>query len=83
LVDEPPDGGAWQHEVKFDGYRTREHPWVLIFSLILSLALLGPAATFTAHLLHRHRWIADVVLAVILHLSLEMTYRESTRSFLI
>jgi DNA ligase D-like protein (predicted ligase) len=23
LVDEPPEGGEWQHEIKYDGYRTQ------------------------------------------------------------
>jgi YjbE family integral membrane protein len=53
----------------------REHPTVLIFGLILSIALMGIAASFIARLLHRHRWIAYVGLAVILYVSLEMIYR--------
>ncbi len=53
----------------------REHPYVLIFGLVLSIALMGLAATFIARLLQRHRWIAYVGLAVILYVSLEMIYR--------
>jgi YjbE family integral membrane protein len=53
----------------------REHPGVLIFGLILSIALMGLAATFIARLLQRHRWIAYVGLAVILYVSVEMIYR--------
>jgi Integral membrane protein TerC family len=41
----------------------REHPGVLVFDLILSIALMGLAATFIARLLQRHRWIAYVELA--------------------
>jgi YjbE family integral membrane protein len=53
----------------------REHPVVLIFGLILSIALMGIAASFIARLLQRHRWIAYVGLAIILYVALEMIYR--------
>lgn len=53
----------------------REHPEVLIFGLILSIALMGFAASFIAKLLHKHRWIAYVGLAIILYVALEMIYR--------
>lgn len=53
----------------------REHPWVLIFGLGLSIALMGIAANYIASLLQRHRWIAYVGLAVILYVSLEMIWR--------
>jgi YjbE family integral membrane protein len=53
----------------------REHPWVLVFGLVLSIALMGAAAGFIARLLQRHRWIAYVGLAVILYVSIEMIYR--------
>jgi YjbE family integral membrane protein len=53
----------------------REHPGVLIFGLVLSIALMGIAASFIARLLHKHRWIAYVGLAVILYVSVEMIYR--------
>jgi YjbE family integral membrane protein len=53
----------------------REHPTVLIIGLILSIALMGIAATFIAKLLQKHRWIAYVGLAIILYVALEMIYR--------
>ena len=53
----------------------REHPWVLVFGLALSIALMGLAASFIANLLQKHRWIAYVGLAVILYVALEMIYR--------
>ena len=53
----------------------REQPAVLIFGLILSIALMGIAASFIARLLHRHRWIAYVGLAVIIYVAVEMIYR--------
>jgi YjbE family integral membrane protein len=53
----------------------REHPWVLVFGLALSIALMGLAAAYIAGLLQRHWWIAYVGLAVILYVALEMIYR--------
>jgi YjbE family integral membrane protein len=53
----------------------REHPWVLVFGLALSIALMGLAASYIARLLQHHRWIAYVGLAVILYVALEMVYR--------
>jgi YjbE family integral membrane protein len=53
----------------------REHPGILIFGLILSVALMGIAASFIAKLLQRHRWIAYVGLAIILYVAGEMIYR--------
>ena len=52
----------------------REHPTVLIIGLVLSIALMGLAATFVARLLSKHRWIAWVGLALILYVSLKMVY---------
>ena len=53
----------------------REHPWVLVFGLALSIALMGIAASFIASLLQKYRWIAYVGLAVILYVALEMIFR--------
>jgi YjbE family integral membrane protein len=53
----------------------REHPWVLVFGLILSVAMMGAAASFIARLLQNHRWIAYAGLIVILYVAVDMTYR--------
>jgi YjbE family integral membrane protein len=53
----------------------REHPMILIFGLGLSIAMMGVAASFIARLLHNHRWIAYVGLAVILYIAVEMIFR--------
>jgi YjbE family integral membrane protein len=53
----------------------REHPFILVFGLVLSIALMGIAANFIARLLQNHRWIAYVGLAVILYVAIEMIYR--------
>jgi YjbE family integral membrane protein len=53
----------------------REHPGVLVVGLVLSIALMGLAASFIAKLLQKHRWIAYVGLAIILYVALDMIYR--------
>ncbi len=53
----------------------REHPYILVFGLALSIALMGAAASVIASLLQRHRWIAYAGLAIILYVALEMCYR--------
>ncbi len=51
-----------------------EHPTVLVFGLVLSVALMGLASSWIAGLLNKHRWIAWVGLAVILYVALNMVY---------
>lgn len=53
----------------------REHPYILVAGLVLSIGLMGFAATFIARLLDRYRWIAYIGLAIILYVALEMVYR--------
>jgi YjbE family integral membrane protein len=52
-----------------------EHTWVLVVGLLLSVALMGAAATLIAGLLKRYHWIAYVGLAVILWVAVDMVYR--------
>ncbi len=53
----------------------RDHFPVLVIGLILSVALMGLAASFIAKLLHRHRWIAYIGLLIILYVALDMIWR--------
>jgi len=53
----------------------REHPIVLAFGLLLSIALMGVAADLISRLLQKHRWIAYLGLAIILYVACEMIYR--------
>jgi YjbE family integral membrane protein len=53
----------------------REHPTVLIIGLILSIGLMGIAASFIARLLQRYRWIAYVGLLIILYVAVDMVWR--------
>ena len=54
-----------------------EHPTVLIIGLVLSVGLMGAAATVIANLLKRFHWIAYVGLAVILWVAVDMIWRGS------
>ena len=52
----------------------REHPYVLVFGLILSVLLMGVAANFIARYIDRYRWIGWVGLVVILWVACKMIY---------
>ena len=52
----------------------QHHTEALIFGLALSVVMMGVAATFIAGLLHKHRWIAWVGLAIILYVAAKMVY---------
>ena len=52
----------------------RDHPWILVFGLVLSVLLMGIAANFIARYIERYRWIAWVGLLVILWVALKMIY---------
>ena len=52
----------------------REHPYILVFGLLLSIALMGVAATWIARLLHRYRWIGYLGLAIVLYVALHMIW---------
>jgi len=55
----------------------REHVGVLVVGLLLSVGMMGAAATLIARLLHRFRWIAWIGLVIILYVSLDMIHRGS------
>ncbi|MDB5460279.1 MAG: hypothetical protein JWO72_2020 [Caulobacteraceae bacterium] len=55
----------------------REHPSVLILGLLLSVALMGVAASWIARLLHRFRWIGYIGLAIVLYVALHMIWEGS------
>jgi predicted tellurium resistance membrane protein TerC len=52
----------------------REHPYVLVFGLVLSVALMGAAANIVARYIDRYRWLAWAGLLVILYVALKMIY---------
>jgi YjbE family integral membrane protein len=53
----------------------REHPGILVFGLLLSIALMGVAAHTIARLLHRYRWIGYVGLVIVLYVALHMMWQ--------
>lgn len=53
----------------------REHPVILVFGLLLSIVLMGVAATWIARLLHRHRWIGYAGLLIVLYVALHMIWQ--------
>jgi len=50
------------------------HLEILAIGLVLSIALMGLAASFIARLLNKHRWIAFVGLTIILYVATKMIY---------
>ncbi len=52
----------------------RDHPWVLVFGLVLSVILMGVAANVIARYIERYRWIAWVGLLVILWVAVKMIF---------
>jgi YjbE family integral membrane protein len=56
----------------------RDHPWVLMLGLLLSVALMALASNLLARLLARHRSIAWVGLVVVAMVALRMIYEGSS-----
>ncbi|GAA4248053.1 YjbE family putative metal transport protein [Azospirillum formosense] len=53
----------------------KDHPTVLVIGLLLSVVLMGAAANMIAHILHKHRWIGWIGLAIITYVALDMIWR--------
>lgn len=53
----------------------KDHTWVLIVGLAISVVLMGVAATLIATLLNKHKWIAWVGLLVILYVAGDMIWQ--------
>lgn len=51
-----------------------DHPAILVFGLVLSIALMGVAATYIARMLNKHRWIGYVGLLIVLYVALHMIW---------
>jgi YjbE family integral membrane protein len=59
-----------------------EHPWIMVFGLVLSIALMGLAATFIARILTKHRWVGYVGLVIVLYVALHMIW-DGARSVVV
>ncbi len=55
----------------------REHVWVLVVGLVLSVGFMGVAATAIASLLNRYHWIAYAGTAIIAYVALSMIWDGS------
>jgi YjbE family integral membrane protein len=55
----------------------RDHMAMLIFGLVLSIALMGAAATLIARFLEQYRWLSYVGLAIITIVALSMIWEGS------
>ncbi len=55
----------------------RDHTWVLVFGLTLSIAFMGFCATVLARWLQRYHWIAYVGLITILYVAVSMIWDGS------
>lgn len=58
------------------------HPWIMAFGLLLSIALMGLAASFIARMLNRFRWIGYIGLVIVLYVALHMIW-DGTRSVIV
>jgi YjbE family integral membrane protein len=52
----------------------RDHPYIMIFGLLLSIALMAVAAQLIARLIDRYRWIAYVGLLIVLVVAVKMIW---------
>ena len=53
----------------------REHVWMLIFGLVLSVSLMGVAATLIARFMERHHWLSYIGLVAVTYVAISMIYR--------
>jgi len=55
----------------------REHPVVLALGVLISITLMGVAASWIARLLHRFRWIGYLGLAIVVYVACHMIWEGS------
>ena len=55
----------------------KQHPWILVTGLAVSVLLMGAAATLVARLLERYRWIAWIGLLIVLVVAIELIVKGS------
>ncbi len=55
----------------------KNHMDVLVLGLLMSVALMGAAASFIARILERYRWISYLGLLVVVYVALNMIYHGS------
>jgi len=55
----------------------RDHVWILVLGLSISIVLMGFAAAWVASLLQKHRWIAYLGLLTVVYVALSMIWEGS------
>jgi YjbE family integral membrane protein len=60
----------------------RQHPWVLVGGLLLSITLTGLAASWIAKLLHRFKWIGYLGLVIVLYVAGHMVWEGARLVFI-
>jgi YjbE family integral membrane protein len=55
----------------------RDHVWILVLGLSISIVLMGFAAAWVASLLQKHRWIAYLGLVTVVYVALSMIWEGS------
>jgi len=55
----------------------REHPWVLVVGLAVSVLMMGVAADLVSRLLERWKWVAWVGVLIVLSVALRMIWQGS------
>ena len=52
----------------------REHPYIMVFGLFLSVVLMGVAASYIARMLDKYRWIGWAGLLLIVYVALRLLW---------
>jgi YjbE family integral membrane protein len=60
---------------------SRHNEVIMAFGLILSVVLMGVAATFIARIIEKHRWIAYVGIAIIIFAGMRMVWEDGHNFF--
>ena len=59
----------------------REAPGIMVFGLVFSVLLMAVAATFTARLIEKHRWIAVLGVLIIVGAAVQMIWEDLAHFF--
>jgi YjbE family integral membrane protein len=59
----------------------RDHAWVLVFGLVLSVALMDAAATLIANILRRWPWLVYIGLAIIFYVACHMIFDGTVKVY--
>jgi YjbE family integral membrane protein len=60
---------------------SRHAPWIMAFGLVLSVLLMGVAASFIARIVNQHRWIAFLGILVIVLAGFVMAWEDMNHFF--